>query len=271
MTLDEARKRLFDTTFLLGGLRRRAAIKALAASPGEAGVLALVAALGQNHPSPQEILHALVRLSPEAEADKVEALWTALVSHPKPALAGVLARLGRPRARVVPAKTARDVLSVAVEGTGPEILQAIAVFARALPVGDEAGNDAIFAAWVRSQSAELERLIAEQGRQPATPPWRPCTPWSPAGWSATPPSRTRTAPAWCRPSLWPLNLLCAPSAERRRQPGPGDQQGLPPCPVERCGGPGPGVENLKLVGDEDGLFEQTRALRLLDVLDLCQR
>src|SRR3990167_10236958 len=31
------------------------------------------------------------------------------------------------------------------------------------------------------------------------------------------------------------------------------------------------VENLKLVGDEDGLFEVTRSLRLLEVLDLCER
>src|SRR5450759_2487953 len=34
---------------------------------------------------------------------------------------------------------------------------------------------------------------------------------------------------------------------------------------------GSNVENLKLVGDEDGLFEVTRSLRLLDVVDLCER
>ncbi|MGH8547620.1 MAG: hypothetical protein ACRERU_03260 [Methylococcales bacterium] len=31
------------------------------------------------------------------------------------------------------------------------------------------------------------------------------------------------------------------------------------------------LENLKLVGDEDGLFGMARSLRLVDVLDLCER
>ncbi len=31
------------------------------------------------------------------------------------------------------------------------------------------------------------------------------------------------------------------------------------------------LENLKLVGDEDGLFEMTRSQRLIEVLDLCER
>lgn len=272
MTLDEARKRLFDTTFLLGGLRRRAAIKALAASPGEAGVLALVAALGQNHPSPQEILHALVRLSPEAEADKVEALWTALVSDPKPALAGVLARLGWPRARVVPAKTARDVLSVAVEGTGPEILQAIAVFARALPVGDEAGNDAIFAAWVRSQSAELERLIAEQGRQPATPALEALHALVTGRLERYAALKDQDGTCLVQafalaPEPFRARLAQSVAASPDRAIKEAYRRALSSGAVDQA----QGVENLKLVGDEDGLFEQTRALRLLDVLDLCER
>ncbi len=57
MTLDEARQRLFDTGFLLGGRRRRQAIEALMAAADPAGVLDLVDALPR-HPKPQEILAA---------------------------------------------------------------------------------------------------------------------------------------------------------------------------------------------------------------------
>ena len=46
MTLDEARKGLFDERFMLGGMRRRAAIKYLLKLPDPAGVLVLAEALG---------------------------------------------------------------------------------------------------------------------------------------------------------------------------------------------------------------------------------
>jgi hypothetical protein len=166
MRVEKARRRIFDTGFLLGGIRRRAAIKVLAALPGTEGVLVLVAALGGGHPKPQEILHALARLSPAADAEKIEAIWTAFAVQPNPALGGVLAGLGWPPGRPVPAKLARDLLAVATAGAAPGVLLAVVVIARALPVDDEAGNDAIYAAWLRSQSPDLERLITEQGRRP---------------------------------------------------------------------------------------------------------
>ncbi|WP_295430757.1 hypothetical protein [uncultured Thiodictyon sp.] len=166
MTLDEARKRLFDTGFLLGGRRRRAALKVLLGSPGPEGVLALAAAIGQGHPHPKEILNGLGRLAAPADAAKIEALWDYFSRTPSPALAGVLNRLGWPPGRAVPAKTAQDLLALPEEKTPQEILNAVATLARALPVGDEAANDAIYGAWLRSGSKAFDWLIAEPGRRP---------------------------------------------------------------------------------------------------------
>jgi len=272
MTLDQARARLFDTGFLLGGQRRRSAIKVLVQSPGRDGVLALVDALGRGHPKPKEILRALARLSPAAEPAKVEALWSAFAGDSKPDLAGVLARLGWPVGRPVPAKLARDLLSAATEGAAPAILQAVAVIARALPVRDEAGNDAIYAAWIRSQSAELERLIAEQGRQPATPALEAL--------HALVTGRLERYAALKDEdgALLVQAFALAPEPFRARlaqsvavSPNRAIKEAYRRALASGVVDPAQGVENLKLVGDEDGLFEQTRRLRLLEVLDLCER
>ena len=272
MIIEDARRKLYDTTFLLGRFRRRSAIRALAESPDPADTVVLAEALGKNHPNSTTILKALKALSPERDADKVAALWVAWVQAPQPVLAGVLARLGWPPARPIEVKTARDVLGVATTGTSSEVLQAVAVFVRSLPVADETLNDAIYAAWVRSQSEDLERLIAEQGRQPGNP------------------------------ALEALHALVAGQVERYT--GLRDEDGsllsqafaMAPEPFREriartvAGSPdrrlkeayrralsGGGLDdaqsvtNLKLVGDEDGLFEKTRSLRLGAVLDLCER
>lgn len=78
------------TGFLLGGLRRGAAIKALGGSPDPAGVLALVEALSQDPLETQgDPLYALSQPMAEANAGKVVALWAAWAGDPKPVLAGV--------------------------------------------------------------------------------------------------------------------------------------------------------------------------------------
>jgi hypothetical protein len=272
MTLAEARKRLFDSGFLLGGLRRRIAIKALVAAADPVGIEILVQALAQDHPRPHEILEGLSRLSVGADAAKVKALWIAFAKDPIPALAGLLAKLGWPPGWAVPGKLARDVLASAVDGAAPEILLAVAAFARVLPVQDEAGNDAVFAAWVRTRSAELEGLIAEQGRQPANPAFE-------ALYALIVRDFERYAAlADCDGSLLSQAFAMAPETLRVRL-----AQGVAASPdlgikaayrraiaggvIDRA----QGLESLELVGDEDGLFEQARHLKLLETLDLCER
>lgn len=271
MHLEETRQRLFDTGFLLGGRRRRAAIKALAGGADPAGVLVLADALAR-HPKPDEILAALGRLAPEQDGEKIAALWGWLGSHPQPALAGVLAGLGWPPGRPITAKLARDVLAAAVEGAAPEVIAAAVVLARALPVSDEAGNDAIFAAWVRTQSKDFARLIDEQQRQPATPAFEALHALVggdlarygalkdadgallvQAFGMAPEPFRARIAEAVAKS---PDRAL---KAAYRRAIAAGALDASQ------------AIENLQRVGDEDGLFERLRGLTLLETLDLCER
>jgi hypothetical protein len=272
MRVEKARRRIFDTGFLLGGIRRRAAIKVLAALPGTEGVLVLVAALGGGHPKPQEILHALARLSPAADAEKIEAIWTAFAVQPNPALGGVLAGLGWPPGRPVPAKLARDRLAVATAGAAPGVLLAVVVIARALPVDDEAGNDAVYGAWVRSQSPDLERLIADQGRQPASPALEALHALVTGRLERYAALKDQDGALLVQafalaPEPFRARLAQSVAASPDRAIKEAYRRALTSSTLDKS----QRIENLKLVGDEDGLFEQSRVLRLLDVLGLCER
>ncbi|MDP2708009.1 MAG: hypothetical protein Q8O70_10975, partial [Burkholderiales bacterium] len=169
MTADEAKDRLYDTTFLIGALWRRAAIKALAGGPDSSGVIALAQALQEGHPEAGRILSALRQLSPLRDGKKIAALWAEWAQAPGPGLARILAALGWPPGGTLEARFVRAVLAAATSAAAPEVLQAVAVLARALPVKDESLNDGIYAAWIRCQSAELEKLIDEQARQASSP------------------------------------------------------------------------------------------------------
>src|SRR5674476_722213 len=63
VTTDEAKDRLYDTTFLIGAFRRRSAIKALAEGPDSSGVVALAQALQEGHPEYGRIRRVLRQLS----------------------------------------------------------------------------------------------------------------------------------------------------------------------------------------------------------------
>jgi hypothetical protein len=169
----------------------------------------------------------------------------------------------------VETKTRRDVLALAAEGAAQEILQAVAAFARALPVGDEAGNDAIYAAWVRSRSEAIGKLIAEQGRQPATPALEALhalvTGRLERYAALKDQDGTLLVQAFAlAPEPFHARLAQSVAASPDRAIKDAYRRALTSGAVD----PAQGVENLKLVGDEDGLFEQPRSLRLLEVLDL---
>ncbi len=272
MTTDEAKGRLYDTTLFVGVFRRRAAIKALAQRPDASGVVALAQALREGHPERGRIRSVLRKLLPLRDNNKIAALWAQWAQAPDPELAKIVADLGCPSGRTQDARFVRAVLAAATASAAPEILQSVAVFARSLPVNDEASNDGIYAAWIRSQSTELEKLIDEQSRQASSP------------------------------ALEALHALVTGSLERYFELNDSDGMLLvhafhmAPEPfresIARTIGASPdrgllenyrralssgtadsasNVENLKLVGDEDGLFEVTRSLCLLDVVDLCER
>ena len=272
MNLDEAKGKLYDTTFMLGGFRRKAAIKALQASPDSESVAVLAEALGSVHPDAKAILSGLQCLSPQNEPGKVAALWAAFGQRPRTDLAKVLAKLGWPESQVADAKTARDVLAAATADAPKEVMQAALAFARGLPPGDEARNDEIYSAWVRTQEQAFERLIVEQGRQPANLVFDTLhalvsgDPRRYAGLNDEDGSLLSGAFAMApQPFRDRIARTVADSTDRRLKEA--YRQALAGGGLDE----GQGIANLKLVKDEDGLFESAKSLRLMGVLDLCQR
>lgn len=272
MTTNDARSRLHDSTFAIGAFRRRAAIKALAESPDPADAVALAEALGKGHPNADRISEVLLQFSAERDAEKVKALWLAWARSPTDGVAAVLARLGWPVAHTVDTRLARDILGVATLDAAQELQRATAVFARALPVADEATNDAIYAAWIRAQSAELEKLITEQGRQPGSPVLEAL--------HALVTGRLERYAALkdddgmlvvqafaMAPEPFRERLARAVAASPDRRLKEAYRRAVSGAGVTAGGQ----VDNLKLVGDEDGLFEAVRSLRLSETLELCER
>ncbi|WP_435626915.1 hypothetical protein [Candidatus Ferrigenium straubiae] len=169
MTLEEERRKLHDGTFLLGRFRRLSAIRELTASSDPASAVVLAEALIRGHPDTARIDAALRQLSAERDTAKVRALWELWAQVPNAPVASILVHLGWPSDRGVQAETVRDILAAAHQDAAPEILRAVAVFARSLPLAEDQINDVLCGAWVRSRSVELGQLIVEQGRQPGTP------------------------------------------------------------------------------------------------------
>lgn len=168
MTIEDARRKLHDDTFLLGRFRRKSAIRELSASPDPASVNILAEALDKGHPDAARIDTALRQLSSIHDAGKVCALWEHWAQAPNLPVAGILSHVGWPPDQLAQAEAARNILGVMDQGSAPEIQKAVAVFARSLPVEDGEINDALCGAWVRSHSADLGQIIIEHGRQPGS-------------------------------------------------------------------------------------------------------
>ncbi|EGV16146.1 serine/threonine-protein kinase [Thiocapsa marina] len=166
MTLDEARERRLQDPPEGDDSHERKLIDVLMATPDPAGVLTLAEALAQKHPSSAEIIQALAGLSPETDADKIEALWGALADRPDVALAGVLAKLGWPARRPPPLETVRRVLVLTNLRYRVNLVRAGAAFAGAIPPDDLAANDRLYLAWTRCQWSELIPRLSEPDRRP---------------------------------------------------------------------------------------------------------
>ena len=247
-------------------------LKELVMMPDEQGMLALAQILGKGHPNAEQLSEALLQLSAERDAEKVKALWLDWARSPTESVAAVLARLGWPTSQSVDGQVTRDILGLMNPGVEAGILGTVVAFARALPLGDEAANDAIYATWVRAQSPELEELIADQGRQCGSPALETLYSLVTSRFEryaalkdddtmlfvqafamAPEPFRARLAPA------------VAASPDRRLKEA--YRRAMSSAGVDAASQ----LDNLKLVGDEDGLFETLRSLRLAEGLELCER
>lgn len=240
--------------------------------PGSAAsIIALAEAVGGNHPDAERMKPILLQLSPEADAATVQALWEYWAQAPTIPVAGILAHLGWPPGLVAQAKTIRDILALAASNAAPEILQAVTTFVRYLPVTDESINDDIYGTWVRSHSNSLEQLISEQKRQPGSPALEALHALVTGELERYTALHDENghyliqaytmAPAPLRERL--ARAVAASSDRRLMAAYRSALSGISVDAMET-------IDDLKRIGDQDGLFEACRTLRLAQVLNLCE-
>lgn len=241
--------------------------------PGSpASVTALAEALNNGHPDNARIGAILRQLSAEHDPDKVLALWEHWVKAPSAPVSAILAHLGWPAGCVAQAKIARDILATAKHGAAPEILKAVEVFALSLPVADEGLNDAIYGAWLRSQSDALEQLITGQERQPGSPALEALhalVAARPERYAALHDDNGHLLIQAYAMAPEPLRerLARAVAASHDRRLKSAYREALVGSGADAASK----VGNFKRVADEDGLFESCRSLTLMQLLDLCER
>lgn len=181
MNLGETKRKLWDTTFLLGGLRRKSAIKALAAASDPKAAAILGEAICRRHPNNNLIRERLSELRPPADQAKIDAVWDVWNERRSPELLDFLRELGyeaeTPALNILsllalgkvdtisqdPA-AGRDVLGLAGDQE-ENVQESVVEYAKKLPDSEEF-NDEIFAAWMRTGSEGLEAVVAEQQRRP---------------------------------------------------------------------------------------------------------
>jgi hypothetical protein len=235
-------------------------------------VITLAEALRGSHPDAARIDAILRQLSAEHDTGKMVALWEYWAHSPSAPVAAILSHLGWPPGQVVQGRTLRDILAAAKPDAAPEILKAVTVFARTLPPADEEINDAIYAAWLRSQSDELEQLIDAQQRQPGNPALEALhalVAGKPQRYAAlNDESGHLLIQAYAiAPAPLRERLARAVAATQDRRIMAAYREALAGSGTDAASS----VDNLRLVADEDGLFESCRSLRLMQVLELCER
>jgi len=181
MDLRSAKGKLHDTTPLIGRFRQRAAIKALAASsePWAAALLAETLVKGHRHaPLMRDALAGFS--SPEDQA-RIDEIWRAWADGRSEELAGLLGerrwpcgltrlrelsllKRGRPQELASDVETLRRLLELLEDSDG-DVVRSVLGYISGLPK-TEALHDEIFTAWCKTESEELERLIREQDRLP---------------------------------------------------------------------------------------------------------
>ncbi|KOR32446.1 hypothetical protein TI05_07195 [Achromatium sp. WMS3] len=167
MTKEQAIQYL-NASFLFGSWYRLAAIKTLAYTKGVEPILILAKALLANHPNSTIIAEILKRLSPTQDEKRIVALWQLWVTDPKPTLATVLINLGWPRNYKLESGLAKQILRLVTYQCDSIIVQAAICCTEVLP-DDESVNEALYIAWINSQSKDLEEFIAVTKRQPENP------------------------------------------------------------------------------------------------------
>ncbi|KOR29757.1 hypothetical protein TI03_01495 [Achromatium sp. WMS1] len=271
MTKDQAVNYL-NTVGLFSNWYRNAAIKTLVNIPEIESTLILAKALFVEHPNISVIVESLKSLSLDQDADRIQALWQLWATSPNTHLASILITLGWPAQCTMSLQLAKKLLLL-VNPTSDSInTQVVEACVYNLPKNNEIVNDTLYTAWIASQSVKLEEFITVSKCQPGDP------------------------------TLEALHALV--TGQLSRYDALNDQDGELLTHAIRLANPNfleriaqtinasskPKLQSfyrnalayikldnaqrlryIMLAGDEEGLFEQIPKLRLIEVLELCER
>jgi hypothetical protein len=180
MNLQEAQQKLYDQTFVLGRMRRKAAFKYLAETTETEAMDVLADAL-KKYKNPKEVESVLVKVEDSAKIDRLWQLW----SDGRSTLLGdVLKKIQKSssderlsllsllkielESRLpLDLKNLRSAMGF-VTDTDEDVVKAVVRFAERFPISEEF-NDELFAAWIKTTSKYLQHVIQTQNRRPRSP------------------------------------------------------------------------------------------------------
>lgn len=242
MNLEQAKKRLFNGTFLLGRSRRGKAVDALFAFGSAEAAVVLVDAVGREHPEADGILSRLLTIDSKAKHEMHAAVWAFWKRQRYATL------LNKARS----SEALRNVLYDAL---------------RVMPRDDE-GNRTVFALWHRLDDKVLAEMISNQSRH------APGLEMDALFGLAQGDAERYLVLEDPDCSIFEKAYIMA-SDEQKRRINSTVLKNLDPRLVKAYVLAGAGgheqelvLEALKISGDQDGLFEQVRGMTLQNMLEL---
>lgn len=258
---------------LFGNWRRKQAILALSRLPPQQAILALVEAMDTYPSNAIFIIGILEKLIANHDGETIEILWRAWVAHPKPALATILARVGWPIERPLDKRLAQAILALINDAQSIKpTVNAILRLADVLPEHDETINDGLYAAWIYSQSKELEQLISVPKYQPGSPAMEALyalVTGNVPRYLALADSGSEFLTQAIR--LAPPEFLDRIAKTVAETANPNLRIAYRKALAYASIDHDKRLAYLKLIGDEIGLYEQVSTLHLWQVLELCER
>jgi hypothetical protein len=168
MGIQEAEARLYDATFLIGSMRRRAAVKRLSLSSAAKTAALLVKAVDKGHPNAGYIKEVLKSASYQTWTDRMWHIWaSSRQEHAPPFFLRFILKAGLVKDLPVNRKIVAEGLSLLTDKDA-QIQRNAEQLISGLP-HEQTVNDLILDEWIRTESPFLEKIILEQKRLPSHP------------------------------------------------------------------------------------------------------
>lgn len=258
---------------LFNNWRHKQNILALARLPPSQAIFALAEAINTHPFNTELIIEKLEQLELNQDNARIELLWRAWIAHPTPALTKMIIRIGWPIELPLDKRLAQAILALVSDAqTIKQAISVILTLAHILPENDETINDCLYAAWIYSQSNELENLISEAKHQPGSPAMETL-------YALVTGDVSRYLALGDKDGEFLIQAVrLAPSEFLERMDKTVAQnldislhteyrKALVRVPMDVA----KRLAHLKLAGDEVGLYEQIPSLNLWQVLELCER